>query len=356
MGSTSASLTFPGPSSKIHSQDPAGARSQATKSGARSSSVATTAASKKVKPPLPGTEPPRCQVEGCKVDLSDAKPYYSRHKVCGIHSKSPKVVVGGVEQRFCQQCSRFHLLPEFDQGKRSCRRRLAGHNERRRKPPPGSLFSSRYGQFCSSILENSSTRGGPFLLNFTSHEILPHINPQQTAISLECEQLQQVGSSTGKYIPHPWQSSYSHSPSDLFVMQGSSLGTGYPTGTRSPSGECSPGVVSNPARALSLLSNRPWGHTNRASDTETSILINSDIIQPAASHSAAVRHFPNAMCFAETCSSDDGAPGRGLGHIFQSINGEFTGVFEVAQHAGMPYMDAGHSSVYDSTQQMHWSL
>lgn len=51
-------------------------------------------------------QPPRCQVEGCKVDLSDAKAYYSRHKVCTMHSKSPKVIVAGLEQRFCQQCSR----------------------------------------------------------------------------------------------------------------------------------------------------------------------------------------------------------------------------------------------------------
>lgn len=29
--------------------------------------------------------------------------------------------------------NRFHELPEFDEAKRSCRRRLAGHNERRRK-------------------------------------------------------------------------------------------------------------------------------------------------------------------------------------------------------------------------------
>lgn len=55
-------------------------------------------------------QPPRCQVEGCKVDLSDAKAYYSRHKVCGMHSKSPTVVVAGLEQRFCQQCSRSALL------------------------------------------------------------------------------------------------------------------------------------------------------------------------------------------------------------------------------------------------------
>ncbi|CAK9238327.1 unnamed protein product [Sphagnum troendelagicum] len=78
----------------------------------------------------------RCQVEGCTADLSSVlKEYHRRHKVCEMHSKTPNAVVGGREQRFCQQCSRFHLLSEFDEGKRSCRRRLAGHNERRRKPP-----------------------------------------------------------------------------------------------------------------------------------------------------------------------------------------------------------------------------
>lgn len=49
---------------------------------------------------------PRCQVEGCHVALVSAKDYHRRHKVCEIHSKAPKVVVLGVEQRFCQQCSR----------------------------------------------------------------------------------------------------------------------------------------------------------------------------------------------------------------------------------------------------------
>lgn len=61
-----------------------------------------------------GGQPPKCQVEGCHVDLSDAKAYYSRHKVCGMHSKSPKVIVGGLEQRFCQQCSRSaFVVPLF---------------------------------------------------------------------------------------------------------------------------------------------------------------------------------------------------------------------------------------------------
>ncbi|KAI4329670.1 hypothetical protein MLD38_028031 [Melastoma candidum] len=78
----------------------------------------------------------RCQVYGCNKDLGSCKDYHKRHKVCEVHTKTAKVVVGGVEQRFCQQCSRFHLLPEFDDGKRSCRKRLAGHNARRRKPRP----------------------------------------------------------------------------------------------------------------------------------------------------------------------------------------------------------------------------
>lgn len=36
---------------------------------------------------------------------------------------------------------RFHVLQEFDEGKRSCRRRLAGHNKRRRKPHPDTIVN-----------------------------------------------------------------------------------------------------------------------------------------------------------------------------------------------------------------------
>lgn len=78
---------------------------------------------------------PMCQVDDCKADLSSAKDYHRRHKVCELHSKTAKALVGRQMQRFCQQCSRFHPLTEFDEGKRSCRRRLAGHNRRRRKTP-----------------------------------------------------------------------------------------------------------------------------------------------------------------------------------------------------------------------------
>ncbi|KZV39126.1 squamosa promoter-binding-like protein 6 [Dorcoceras hygrometricum] len=87
---------------------------------------------------------PVCQVLDCNKDLSSSKDYHKRHKVCDLHSKSSVVIVDGIQQRFCQQCSRFHLLREFDEGKRSCRKRLAGHNERRRKPQLDAHLGSSY--------------------------------------------------------------------------------------------------------------------------------------------------------------------------------------------------------------------
>ncbi|CAN4117452.1 unnamed protein product [Withania somnifera] len=67
--------------------------------------------------------------------MANTKAYHRRHKVCEFHAKAPAVLIGRLLHRFCQQCSRFHQLAEFDDAKRSCRRRLAGHNERRRKSP-----------------------------------------------------------------------------------------------------------------------------------------------------------------------------------------------------------------------------
>lgn len=54
-----------------------------------------------------GQQAARCQAEGCKADLSVAKHYHRRHKVCELHSKATVVVAGGMQQRFCQQCSRW---------------------------------------------------------------------------------------------------------------------------------------------------------------------------------------------------------------------------------------------------------
>ncbi|XP_077229752.1 squamosa promoter-binding-like protein 1 [Tasmannia lanceolata] len=96
---------------------------------------------KRFKAPPGSSKPPFCQVDACYANLNDAKDYHRRHKVCEMHAKSGNVLLGGVLQRFCQQCSRFHMLQEFDEEKRSCRRRLAGHNLRRRKNNPDTVVN-----------------------------------------------------------------------------------------------------------------------------------------------------------------------------------------------------------------------
>nr|AUO16094.1 SBP-box transcription factor [Betula luminifera] len=112
---------------------------------------------------LPGTQNVSCLVDGCKTDLNICREYHRRHRVCERHSKTPVVIVGGKEQRFCQQCSRFHSLGEFDEAKRSCRERLDGHNMRRRKSQPEPLYISS-----EKFLSNYK---GPRILQFSSPQI-----------------------------------------------------------------------------------------------------------------------------------------------------------------------------------------
>ncbi|XP_062169957.1 squamosa promoter-binding-like protein 13A [Alnus glutinosa] len=114
-----------------------------------------------------GTQPVSCLVDGCTSDLSNCRDYHRRHKVCELHSKTPQVTICGQKQRFCQQCSRFHSLEEFDEGKRSCRKRLDGHNRRRRKPQPEPL--SRSGNFLSNYQ-------GTQLIPFSSSHVYPSTN------------------------------------------------------------------------------------------------------------------------------------------------------------------------------------
>lgn len=91
---------------KIYFEDVSVAATTTTQGAYKTSRVVSSPSSASKKGRGGSLQPPRCQVEGCKVDLSGAKAYYSRHKVCTMHSKFPTVIVAGLEQRFCQQCSR----------------------------------------------------------------------------------------------------------------------------------------------------------------------------------------------------------------------------------------------------------
>ncbi|XP_076939482.1 squamosa promoter-binding-like protein 13A [Bidens hawaiensis] len=132
--------------------------------------------------PVNNVQGANCLVDGCKADLGQCKEYHRRHKVCEVHSKTPEVSINGHKQRFCQQCSRFHSLEEFDEGKRSCRKRLDGHNRRRRKPQPDTaraagLFSTHQGttmfQFASPHVYQTTTLTNPLWTGMVNCESEP---------------------------------------------------------------------------------------------------------------------------------------------------------------------------------------
>nr|AUW52980.1 squamosa promoter binding-like protein 9a [Petunia x hybrida] len=307
---------------------------------------------------IQGRQPPKCQVEGCEADLSDVKAYYSRHKVCATHSKSPVVIVAGIEQRFCQQCSRFHRLPEFDDGKRSCRRRLAGHNERRRKPPPGSLLSTRYGSLSSSIFENNS-RSGSFLVDFTAYPNLTEGAWPNTRSSERGWDNQTTAS--GKYLQSPWLNS-SENPTSELVLQGSAARATSYSGPGIPSRNCFTGV-SDSGGALSLLSNESWGSRNQPSGLGVNNLVNTDgghTVQPSGSHAAPINFSGPPWGFKgneASSTSHDMPRNLGLGQLSHHAVNQYSAELGMPQHSGRQYLELEHSKGYDSSvQNVHWTL
>ncbi|KAF7838827.1 squamosa promoter-binding-like protein 13A [Senna tora] len=90
-----------------------------------------------------------CLVDGCNSDLGKCRDYHRRHKgssVVQVHAVQVHVGNELGQQR----------IQEFDEGKRSCRKRLDGHNRRRRKPQAEGLV-----------------RSGSFLSNYQGTQMLP---------------------------------------------------------------------------------------------------------------------------------------------------------------------------------------
>lgn len=101
-----------------------------------------------------------CRVPGCNTDVAGMKSFNWRYRICETHRLIPSVIIDGVRVRFCQMCAKFHELSEFEGEwhiqkclptllslfnllltsvyflytgrKMSCRKKLDGHNARRR--------------------------------------------------------------------------------------------------------------------------------------------------------------------------------------------------------------------------------
>ncbi|KAG1364221.1 squamosa promoter-binding-like protein 14 [Cocos nucifera] len=339
---------------KIYFEDGVGGGSSIKASSTTASASASPTPPKKGKGVVQGgQQPPRCQVEGCKVDLTGAKAYYCRHKVCGMHSKSPKVIVAGLEQRFCQQCSRFHQLPEFDQGKRSCRRRLAGHNERRRKPSPGSL-SSRIGRLSSSFHEDNSRFRG-FLMDFT-HPRLPGTT-QEVWPTVRA----------GDRMPsHQWQDSLGASPPGEVAPHGArqymQVSTAGPlfSPPEIPPSECLSGA-SDSSCALSLLSTQPWGSTATRNDRAPTIPASSSFSGAPMAQPVISNHYIASSWGFKGHQGSSSSLGvhhdLGLGQVSQTDDSQFSGELELALQGSRQCMDLDPSRAYGhSDDVIHWSL
>lgn len=72
-----------------------------------------------------------CIAHGCDALLEKA--YDKKCRTCQRHRQADTLNFNGMPHRFCQKCSRFHPIEEFDGVKRNCRQRLYEHNYRQRR-------------------------------------------------------------------------------------------------------------------------------------------------------------------------------------------------------------------------------
>ncbi|KAL1358170.1 squamosa promoter-binding-like protein 3 isoform X1 [Arachis hypogaea] len=202
---------------------------------------------KKCKANIQNLQHPSCQVEGCGLDLSSAKDYHRKHRVCESHSKSPRVLIAGFERRFCQQCSRFHGLSEFDDKKRSCRRRLSDHNARRRKPQPEAV------QLNTSALSSSPYDARQLMNPFVYSRAATNIGWQD----IQNSRLPQ----TKDFLMRPAKA-FDKIPSIVTMLSDdfSDLASkGMATnGKEDPISSSDPNATQDVSRALSLLSTNSW--------------------------------------------------------------------------------------------------
>uniref|UniRef100_A0A0E0ETJ4 SBP-type domain-containing protein n=1 Tax=Oryza meridionalis TaxID=40149 RepID=A0A0E0ETJ4_9ORYZ len=319
-------------------------------------------------------------VEGCGVDLSGVKPYYCRHKVCYMHAKEPIVVVAGLEQRFCQQCSRFHQLPEFDQEKKSCRRRLAGHNERRRKPTPGPL-SSRYGRLAASFHEEPG-RSRSFVVDFSYPRVPSSVRDAWPAIQPGDRMSGSIQWQGGHEL-HPHRSSAVAGYGDhhAFSSHGGSA-AGAPMlhhpAFELTSGGCLAGVATDSSCALSLLSTQPWDTTQSTSSHNRSPPMSSTASafgggnNPVSPSVMASNYMAASPGWNSSSRGHDGARNVHLppphGVALNEVppgsvhHGHFSGELELALQGGAlsnrPEAEHGSGSgaFSHSTNAMNWSL
>ena len=70
-----------------------------------------------------------CQADDCSADLSKSS-WHERKRTCPQHAQAKEFLKKECPSRFCQQCSRVHLIEAFEKDRRSCKEQLAKHAAR----------------------------------------------------------------------------------------------------------------------------------------------------------------------------------------------------------------------------------
>ncbi|KAL4558125.1 hypothetical protein LXL04_036322 [Taraxacum kok-saghyz] len=299
-----------------------------------------------------GQQPPRCQVEGCNLDLSDAKTYYSRHKVCGAHSKTAKVIVNGLEQRFCQQCSstkRENAFNTLFPGSISYRNLTRGKEAAgddwlatmnvegshlcyplaMELSPPRSLLCSN-----DKMAENNGNSGG-FLMDFSSCSRGRVQWPGGTRVAPLPRTAIDLPISGEKFPPLPWQSHLDNPPPYV------------------PPGGCYDGVQEDSNCALSLLSNHSSASRNQT-------LCHEYYVNPEAGAHVHQLQQPGTGTMVQVHYSTSTTTSGGTGWVYETEDAHL-GLGQVGQSGGysgeVGLGQPGGGRRYDSSDDhIDWSL
>ncbi|KAK4795650.1 hypothetical protein SAY86_027976 [Trapa natans] len=132
----------------------------------------------------------RCQVPSCEADIAGLKGYHRRHRVCLCCANATSVIMDGETKRYCQQCGKFHILSDFDEGKRSCRRKLERHNNRRRRKHviPDNAVGKEFKQDVSTDDVRCEDEEGKDILCSSSQLVdkEPSLEPEDGQVSPPC--------------------------------------------------------------------------------------------------------------------------------------------------------------------------
>ncbi|KAG6471497.1 hypothetical protein ZIOFF_068939 [Zingiber officinale] len=345
-------------------------------------------------------QPPRCQVEGCNADLTGAKTYYCRHKVCGMHSKAPKVIVAGLEQRFCQQCSRLVLkLLSFSRNLF-----VLGMKTIVLKGFISYLNLTKGSAAAADALQDIMSAGGSHLLGLLRRAIavLHHLcrvscisssciyfASYLSLCSIDCDGNVVCYTEPGRFrsfmvdFSYPSFSSTARTGPTGLVAANEWRGVDAPPlapalhdthpcfqGSHSPSGafsipmEILPGDcltgVSDSSCALSLLSTHTWNRTS-INNPPPAVPASSNFAGSPVSHSVIVSNRPaSSWGFrgqGDWTTSHEMQHEMGLAGATGSSNAHFSSQLEFGLHENDQCLDHGSSRAYEqSGPSTHWSL